>query len=190
MDPRVLLALAAATMLGLAACGPVEGQHAPEQPSTVRNGNLAVQRCSNPRAGYAIAYPEGWQTNLGEVIARCRLFGPQLGEVEAGTEVPLSVPIFLQATNRPFPAQSPPNDPGLEIISSQRTQVNGHRALILRGQGTGEGLIPQGMATYQYLVDIDGSTLIAATYGAGDLAFSDKMAVLDQMMTTFDVPTH
>lgn len=52
---------------------------------------------------------------------------------------------------------------------------------------TGEGLYEAGLATYAYLVDLDGSTLIANTHDVDEAqpSFAERRDILDAMVDSF-----
>lgn len=76
---------------------------------------------------------------------------------------------------------------GRREISRERTTIDGRDAVRMESETTGDGLHPPGIRSYEYFVDLGGSTVIAVTYDAGNLPFEHKRRVLDAMMSTFDL---
>jgi hypothetical protein len=56
----------------------------------------------------------------------------------------------------------------------------------IEGESTGEGLHDRGIRSYQYVVDLGDTSMIAVTYDVGEPAFERKRQVLDAMMATLD----
>lgn len=59
----------------------------PSETENDPNNSLALNRtCTNKDTGYRVSYPQDWQTNPGEVLARCQVFDPESATVPANTE--------------------------------------------------------------------------------------------------------
>lgn len=188
--------LVAALALAAAACGrpgPVETgpATASSSPETTAPAGLSLtERCTNPEAGYAISYPRGWHTDPGDVLGPCRVFHPEPFELEAGTEIPFDLSVVVDVDDVPYAEIRDTirdGDRGLRVRSRTETRVAGRPAIRVHGVGTGAALLPEGMDRYGYVVDLDERTLLATTYGAGDLSFATKQDVLDAMVRTLEL---
>lgn len=178
--------LIAAAALIATACGAPSAERTARSPDPAEGApaeNLN-ERCAEPEIRYEVRYPEGWETNPGDVLPTCRVFDPGEIRLEEGTEIPFGYAISTFAEDRPYEeiVEAIGEGPGLEVRSTEETTVDGRTALQVEAVGTGEALLPDGMARYGYLVDLDERTLLATTYDAGDLDLETKRNVLDAMM--------
>ncbi len=188
--------LLAVIMLAVTACqrAPEEEPATPTSPAETvttpttpaATGPMArTATCENPEASYRIDYPADWETNTGDVVAECSLFDPAPIEIEPGTEIGFEIAIAVRVDNVPFERVTE-EDTAVEVTSREKTTVAGRQAVRIEGDGTGQASVPEGMGVYRYAVDVDGATLIAATYDAGELAFETKKQVLDEMMASLE----
>lgn len=77
---------------------------------------------------------------------------------------------------------------GEHVRESKETTIAGRNAVQLLLESTGEALLPEGTLVYQYLVDIQGRTLIASTSSVASAGtFDSNQAVLDRMMESLNV---
>lgn len=144
------------------------------------------QECSNSAAGYTVRYPDAWYVNDGDVAAPCTLFDKEPVAVEPGTDPALELGVVLGTAAVGITTLA--DSGGINVEEQTRTTLAGRTAVVQRGRGSGDALIPNDTRVYRYLVDLgDGSTLIASTYDTGDLPFARKAAVLDAMMGTLTV---
>lgn len=149
-------------------------------PTTTTAG--ATRNCTNPEAGYSVEYPSDWATNSGETTPRCSYFHPRPFEVPPATEVfDLAVAISVQPV-------------ALETVSEQygpdeleETTIADRQAVRVESVSTGEALLPEGIESYLYAVDLDGETLVAVTYNVDDLDYEHNKDVLDRMMETLEL---
>lgn len=186
--PAALMAVLAVLA---AACGAGTTQSEVSPPSsspTAAEASPALaNRCVNDGGGYAVHYPDGWETNTGEIVPACRLFDPDPIEIEPYTELPFSLAVSIRVADIAFDDRPWSDDLGQDVLEAEDTEVDGRRAVAVRTRGTGEALVPEDMDAYHYYVDVDGGTLIGATYEAGDLDFEDKTVILDDMMGGLDL---
>lgn len=186
---RVLLAAAAALLLAASACGGnSEGE--PETVTTeteteeASGGDELAERCENPDAGYAVRYPAGWHTNDGAVTAPCSFFHPDPFELPEASEPP---PLAVSISREPIAlADLAGESPATRVLASEEVEVAGRPALRRETESTGDGLLPAGVRSLEYLVDLDGETLVAATRSHGGLAFERNGEVLQEMMATLE----
>lgn len=193
--PRFVLFLAA-LLLAVTACqrAPEEEAVAPTSPAETVTSPATpaatglmdeTATCENPEASYRIEYPVDWEANTGDALPECSLFDPDPIEVEPGTQIPFDIAIAIRLENVPFERVTE-EDMAVEETSREETTVAGRRAVRIAGEGTGQALVPEGMRVYRYAVDLDGATLIAATYDAGELDIDTKRQVLDEMMASLE----
>lgn len=187
---RVLLAAAAALLLAASACGgSSEGE--PETVTTETEtetepsgGDELAERCENPDAGYAVRYPAGWHTNDGSVTAPCSFFHPEPFELPEASEPP---PLAVSISREPIAlADLADESPATRVLASEEVEVAGRPALRRETESTGDGLLPAGVRSLEYLVDLDGETLVAATRSHGGLAFERNGEVLQEMVATLE----
>ncbi|MDX1621061.1 MAG: hypothetical protein R3320_08730 [Nitriliruptorales bacterium] len=184
-------------VLSVAACGSAQEDVADIEPTTPDTDTTTAEttadaklteECSEDELGYRIAYPDGWQTNTGEVLPTCRLFDPESVEVEAGTEIPFDIAVAIRPSDRPLQAFTS-GDEGAEILRSENATVAGHEAVTMEKRGTGAALVPAGQRFYQYAVDLGSRTLVATAHEVGRDR-NDTIELLDQMMATLELIDH
>lgn len=187
---RVLLAAAAALLLAASACGGnSEGE--PETVTTETEtetepsgGDELAERCENPDAGYAVRYPAGWHTNDGSVTAPCSFFHPEPFELPEASEPP---PLAVSISREPIAlADLAGESPATRVLASEEVEVAGRPALRRETESTGDGLLPAGVHSLEYLVDLDGETLVAVTRSQSGLDFERNGEVLQQMVATLE----
>ena len=138
-----------------------------------------TQRCDNAERGYTVRYPEGWHANRGDVSEACSFFHPEPFELPEQTEAP-DVAVSISREPVPFD-QVAGESPAIRISEREETEIDGRAAVSRVTEATGDGLLPAGVRGYQYLVDLDGETMILSTYDVGDLDFERNRDVLDRM---------
>jgi hypothetical protein len=52
---------------------------------------------------------------------------------------------------------------------------------------TGDGLLPEGIRSYRYAVDLDGRTLVAVTRDVEGLDYAGNQDVVDAMMASLEL---
>jgi hypothetical protein len=154
--------------------------------------------CTNPEAGYRVAYPEAWYSNAamanplnpdGEGIAACWLFAPTDFALVYGTQIPVEVAIFIRRFE-------PGTDvewayglgDGARVLSSSEAAVAGLPAHFLEIEVTERSMaLAPGDRIARYVVAVpDGSYLVAQTIYYGP-DYEESKAVLGQMMETLEL---
>ncbi len=141
--------------------------------------------CMNPTEGYAIEYPADWYVNTDELTGPCALFDFEPIQIPRDSELPLEIAITVGFEAVPF-SMLTGEVFGRRTLSREPATVDGREAMRVEGETTGEGLHDRGIRSYQYLVNLGDTTMIAATYDVGDVPFERKRRILDAMMATFD----
>lgn len=135
--------------------------------------------------GYSVDYPEGWETNGGEVLPQCSLFDPEPFDVPEASDERVAA-IGARVENVPF-AQVASFEEGRDADRAVTT-IDGLQAVRLEYESTGEGLWPQGTPIAMYAVDVGQErTLILDTVGVGDFAVEESVVTLDRMARTVRV---
>jgi hypothetical protein len=63
--------------------------------------------------------------------------------------------------------------------------VNGREAILTESESNGRGLIPEGVTSYQYIINFgNGKIMVASTYDYAGQPYERNKAVLDQMVST------
>lgn len=205
--PLVTLTLFAALALLLAACAeepagddppattpPAEtpggdgGVPDPEPTSGDGADDTGWQTCENPVGGYEVSYPPDWETNEDdELMDDCRVFDtPPLELPDQPQDLSLDYGVTIAVDNVPFDVATG-EDIGATVESSEETEVDGLPAVRQETVGTGEALIPEGVATTTWFVDLGDATLIATSYDVGEPPYEEKVAVLDRMMASMEL---
>lgn len=159
-------------------------------PATIDEGSVTLSggdACRNPDAGYTITYPAAWSANDGDVATPCTVFDPGRVLIERQTDVALTYGVIMGTARTDFDAYVEALDhgtAGIDVESMTDTQVAGRDAVIARGDGNGDALIPERTRVHRYVIDLDDGVLLASTYDTGDPAFALKVEVLDAMMGT------
>lgn len=182
----VALSLAGCSSSTSGAPTPVDDSPPPE---TIREGSVTLsggEQCTNEQDGYRIRYPSAWFTNDGSGVPACMYFDVEPVAVEPG-----QLPFDLGAVLGTAPVQFEEYVnaiSGVDVDERTTTQVAGRDAVIIRGRGNGDALIPEGTQVHRYIVELpDDAVLLASTYDTGDLPFARKIAVLDGMMGTLEL---
>lgn len=179
---RRLALLLAVTLLAGAGCADGDEQDTPERGEQTAD----TRRCTNEQAGYSIAYPADWHTNPGDVAPTCSYFDPQPIELP---ELPQDVAGLAAISIRPEPvafSRVTGEDPATRVLQRGELEIAGRPAVRRLTEATGEGLGPQGRRSYQYLLNLDGETLIATAAGGGR-DFDANRELLDEMMRTLEL---
>ena len=161
------------------------------QPSTSQNktdGAIALsQTCTNNSFGYQVHYPEGWQTNPGEVVDRCRVFDPRSARVPEYTES-TGKAIYLRVEKNVLFGEIAKEDSSEQHLSNKATTVADNKAVVIEGESTGKALLRPGIRKYSYIVDLGEGTLIATTYEIPGNNYQENKQILDRMMETIEIP--
>ncbi len=193
--PAMLTGIA---LLGMAACGASDGERpamAPDSsttsvatPSTTATDSPQLaQTCEAER--YRVGYPAGWSTNTGDVVPSCRFFDAGPFTVPPATEF-LDPAVVFDPEPIPYARLVGSVGGGEEVLDRRETTVAGRPEVRIEARAGNDGaLLPPGTASLRYVVDLDGSTLIAATYGVAGADHRRNRDVLDAMMATLEVRT-
>lgn len=155
--------------------------------STQADGVVLAQSCTNAEDGYSIQFPEGWSTNDAEVAPTCRYFHPEAFEVPEATEV-FDLAVTVRVDDVPFTRVASEEDSlGEQILSRDETTVAGHQAVRVEAESTGDALLPEGVHSYRYHVEVDNGTLTATTHDVGDLDYEANKGIVDAMMETLEL---
>jgi hypothetical protein len=198
---RPLLALLAVlALLGLGACGndaeeapppsppaeevipaPPEDAEPPPTPQDEEPPEAAVRECTNEPDAYTVEYPQDWEINAGDTEPPCSYFDPDPIDLPEAQEAPLDIAVSIRREPANLDRVSG-EDPTIEVLERETTEVDGRDAIHRLTESTGGGLRPEGIRAYQYLVDLAGETLIASTYDVDGEDFDANREVLDAMM--------
>lgn len=193
--PRTTWVLSVACGLLLAGCGG-DGPAAPTPtpsptPSAASSPSpsptaAADPRCTHPTDGYSVAYPAEWFVADGERIEPCSFFHPEPLDLEPATEAD-GVAIRLDVLPDAFPeARRKVQADG--ATQAQEDSISGRVAMRFVGETTGEGLLPAGLATTTWLVDLGDRTLLLTTDEGGRDDYAAAVEVLDEMARSVQVP--
>lgn len=188
-------AVASAALLVLAGCPADDGEPTPEETpvadatpgdpdaAATPDGDVELTQSCESELGYSIDYPEGWNTNEGTTVPDCTLFDPQTITVEEGTQLPIDIAVSIRL--EPVEAETILEaDETVEQTAREETEVAQRPAWIVETVATGSGLLPEGTASYRYVIDLDAETLIVETYDEGAMDFEEKRDLLDEMVRT------
>jgi len=142
------------------------------------------QSCHNDAIGYTVGYPGGWETNSGEILNTCQVFDPTDASLPARSDS-FDEAVYLREENMSFDrvAGAPYGAEASRELSRRSLQIDGHQAVVIEEESTGIALLPEGVKTYRYVVDLDGSTLVGATYSVEGQNYDRNKQVLDRMMS-------
>jgi hypothetical protein len=159
--------------------------------------------CTNPEAGYRVAYPEAWYSNAamenpltpdGEGIAACWLFAPTDFALVYGTEIPFEVAIMIRRLEPGADVEWAYGlGDGARVLSSSEAAlvlVAGLPAHFLEIEVTERSMaLAPGDRIARYVIAVpDGSYLVAqTTYYFGPDSYEEDKAVLSQMMQTLEL---
>lgn len=144
------------------------------------------QTCTNEAAGYTIRYPTGWQTNPGDVTEQCRVFDPAAITLPERSES-FDEAIHIRVDRVPFEQVTDETSISERQLSRRETTIDGHQAVVVEAESTGQALLPEGIRSYRYAVNLNGQTLIASTYDVQGTQYQRNKQVLDQMINTLDI---
>ena len=142
--------------------------------------------CINPEAGYRVAYPNAWYSNIAlEGIAPCWLFAPTPFELTFGTEIPAEIAIVIKREDEWDSSMFG----GRRVLSERDTTVDGLPARVQDIEVTaGSTAFVPGDRFTEYVVELpDGAYLVAATYQGPD--YEAARSLLDDMMKTIQIET-
>lgn len=144
------------------------------------------QACTHPTEGYGLTFPADWFVADGEGIEPCSFFSPEPLELEPATEAD-GVAIRLDVMAEAFPeARRKVASDGKQ--EGQDTAVDGRPAVRFVGETDASGLLPPGLATTTWLVDLGGRSLLLTTDEGGSDDYAASVEVLDAMARSVQVP--
>ena len=145
-----------------------------------------TQRCTNEQDGYSVEFPADWQTNSDDPPT-CSFFDPEPIMVpERPRDVAGLAAISIRREPVAF-SRVTGEDPATRVVERADAEVAGRPAVRRVTESTGEGLLPEGRRSYEYLVDLDGETLIASTLDGGGRDFAANRERLDEMMRSLEL---
>lgn len=171
-----------------AASAPAESAPADDPSSPTGDAGTVVlaASCTGGDGLYTVGYPEGWHTNPGDALGPCEVFDEQPVEIEEDTGGGPFGGITVRPVPAPFGAAAEPGR-GHREISAETATVAGRPAVRAVWEATGETVLPAGMRSYRYVVDLGERTLLAVTYDVGSGDFAEHRDVLDRMMATLEL---
>lgn len=136
--------------------------------------------CEGPDGQVTVDYPDGWYTPEDGEPGACRFFGEDEFDVdEAIGGAPIST---LQIVIEPAELDELLGDElGLEEQERDELDLAGRRTVRQRSESTGEAMLPDGVLTERYLVDLDGDTLIITTHADDAETLDERRPVLEAM---------
>lgn len=156
-----------------------------ESPPSPSNGALS-QTCTNKQIGYRISYPGDWETNTGDVVEACQVFDPNLPQIPEQTET-FGEAVFIRIAPISLEKITVKGSGQTELSREKADLSNNKTAVVIEAESTGQGLLPKGLQSYRYYVEIDNETLIAETFDVEGQDYQRNKEILDQMMQTFEL---
>jgi hypothetical protein len=142
------------------------------------------QTCSNGAANYTVNYPTGWVSNAGDVLNSCQVFDPTSITLPERSSS-FNEAIHLRIDSIPFEEVADTDDITETILTRRDTTVDGYEAIIEESESTGRALLPEGVRSYAYLINLgDGEIMVASTYDVANQQYTRNKRVLDQMIST------
>lgn len=120
------------------------------------------------------------------MVPPCRFFHPEPFEVPEATEV-IGLAVTVSVEPVAFERVSGSDDLTEDELSREETTVAGRPAVRVETVSTGDGLLPEGIRSYRYAVDLDGRTLVAVTRDVEGLDYAANQDVVDAMMDSLDL---
>ena len=181
-------------LLVLGACGDEDtaapGSPSPRPPSPSAQpsrspSDALAQRCTHPSEGYSVAYPAEWFVADGDRIEPCSFFSSEPLDLEPATEAD-GVAIRLDVLPDPFPeaVRKVESDGGQQ---SEETSIGGREAVRITGETDDRGLLPPGLATTTWVVDLGARSLLLTTDEGGSDDYATSVEVLDEMARSVQV---
>jgi len=148
------------------------------------NSPIALsQTCTNEAVAYTVNYPQGWVTNSGSVVEQCKVFDPESISLPEQSES-FDEAVHIRVDQVPFERVASEDNQTSQELSRRQTTIDGYQAVVVENKATGIGLIPEGVRSYLYFVNLDGQTLIGTTYDMQGQRYQRNKKVLDQMMNS------
>lgn len=185
----LLLTVLAATGCGTGAdvtATPSAGPTASSPPASPRStAPAAAQRCAHPTERYTVTFPADWHVAAQPDIEACSFFDPEPLALEPATEAD-RVAIRLDVLTEPF-EQAHRMVAGDGEQTAREELVGGRQAARFEGETDGEGMLPPGLATTTWIVDLGSRTLLLTTDEAGADDYAAAVDVLDAMARSVEV---
>jgi hypothetical protein len=142
------------------------------------------QTCTNEAAGYTVNYPTGWMTNEGDVLNLCQVFDPSSITLPEQSSS-FNEAIHLRIDSIPFERATGEDDITETILSRRTTTIDGYDAVVKESESTGRALLPEGVRSYTYIINLDdGEIMVASTYDVANQMYTRNKQVLDQMVSS------
>ncbi|MBT8199049.1 MAG: hypothetical protein KJO36_00900 [Acidimicrobiia bacterium] len=155
------------------------------------DGLGATERCTNPE-GFSIDYPADWSVNDGSVVSACSLFDPEPFVVPESTDARVA-DISAYIDDIAFSRLAAPDaDDDLERAV---TSIDGHQAVRLTGETSGDGLYPDGIPFTRYVIDLGAGpdeqarSMTIDILGFDGVDYERGRTVLDLMVRTMEFNT-
>ncbi|MEC4804362.1 MAG: hypothetical protein SAJ12_14850 [Jaaginema sp. PMC 1079.18] len=153
-----------------------------ESPPSPTNGELS-QICTNKQIGYSINYPGDWETNSGNVVEACQVFDPDVPQLPEATET-FDEAVFIRIAPISLEKITTKGSGQTELSREKADLSNDKTAVVIEAESTGQGLLPKGLKSYRYYMEMGEETLIAETFDVEKQDYERNKEVLDQMMQT------
>lgn len=184
----------AAVMLAAAGCGDEEqgATTAPtgtsaETTTSPRGEEMAeTTRCTNEQDGYSVEYPADWHTDSDEPPP-CEFFDPKPIELPEQPQDVAGLAVISVDREAVAFSRVTGEDPATRVVERGEVEVAGRPAVRRLIEATGQALLPEGRRSYQYLVKLDGDTLVATADGRDDRDFDANREILDEMMRSLEL---
>lgn len=158
-------------------------------PGSLANSEITLRLgpvCTNSAAGYRVRYPVGWMTNSGETARQCRYFDPEALTLPERSET-FDEAISLRRDSIPYDQVTDDEDITQTVLTRRSATISGRPATITEAETTGRGILPGGIRSYSYVVDLDEDILVGSTYAMEGQAYARNQQVLDWMMASLEI---
>ena len=192
---RARAVVLAVVLVATAGCGDEEQADTPSPTGTSvetatspqRDERMAdTARCTHEQDGYSVEYPADWHTNSDDPPT-CSFFDPEPIELpERPRDVAGLAAISIDRESVAF-SRVTGEDRATRVIERDELEVAGRPAVRRLVEATGEALLPEGRRSYQYLVNLDGETLIATAVDGSGRDFDANRELLDEMMRSLEL---
>jgi hypothetical protein len=155
---------------------------------------VAGKTCHSDKFGVTVTYPTAWYEYTGDADRTCALFDPKpFPTITDGSEPQGAIEIFSQADPM-AKVVADYQGAGGKVLRNVATTVDGRAATVLEIDDSGNGVAPNGMHEYMYLIDLGQTTLCVVTQGIYDPSvatadwpydgYKDNVKVVDSIATT------
>jgi hypothetical protein len=127
---------------------------------------IAGTECHNAAFGVTVSYPKGWYAYATNHKPGCDYFNKKAAPV-AGDDMPALISITGDSKSMAT-AVADYKAAGGKVLRDETTTVDGHTATLLEIDSTGDGVAPNGMHEYLYLIETGSTTLIISVQGIAD----------------------